>query len=764
MTDTLQSALHALRANDCSAFRPLLLPAGEPCTASRLEALLDVGDVREVHDTLRQQLCGLLETRHPSRKLSDAELNALVADHADPTTHGVWVHYPWSGRLVRVLPRDEFQELRSSRNRNKITADEQAVLRDLTLGVVGLSVGQATALTLALEGVGGRLRLADFDHLELSNLNRLRGGVHQLGVAKTLNTARAIAELDPYIDVDVFPEGVHAGNLDAFLTGAGRLDLVFDECDDLAVKVRLRERARALRIPVMMETSDRGLLDIERFDQEPQRPLFHGLVGDLKADDLEGLSTYDKVPTVMKIIGQRTMSSRMAASMIDIETTLPTWPQLASAVALGGSLNTDAARRLALGTLRGSGRFFVDVEQIVSDDAEHAAGDPPSFDVEISEEATSLALPRLRPGPGAVRDLVAWATTAPSGGNCQPWRFEWDGAVLRCLHDRTRSANYLDFRDFATHLAFGALLETLELAAPLAGLRAHTELVLAEDLIATVSFSPSRGAADLLSEQIPKRVTNRRLGERVPLPPDAAATLSAAARAAGGRLQLITQPDALDAAGRLLGRGDRVRLLNRLTHGEMMAELRWNAAEVEATRDGVDVATLELTPTDLAAMRMISSWRVLAMADRVGGGAGLEKPSRKAMASASGLALLTVRGQTAADRVRGGRALQRVWLTAAELGLAVQPMTAITHLFDRLAAGEVDALTAGGRESLAALRAGYEDLFDARADDAEIMLFRLAVAGPPTARSLRRRVDDVLVETRSAAPTDVPGPRAPAPG
>ena len=55
---------------------------------------------------------------------------------------------------------------------------EQRRLAELRVGVVGLSVGHSTALTLALEGVGGELRLADFDTLALSNLNRLRTGLH----------------------------------------------------------------------------------------------------------------------------------------------------------------------------------------------------------------------------------------------------------------------------------------------------------------------------------------------------------------------------------------------------------------------------------------------------------------------------------------------------------------------------------------------------------------------------------------------------------
>ena len=43
---------------------------------------------------------------------------------------------------------------------------------------------KATAIALAMERGCGRLKLADFDVVELSNLNRIRCGLHELGIAQ----------------------------------------------------------------------------------------------------------------------------------------------------------------------------------------------------------------------------------------------------------------------------------------------------------------------------------------------------------------------------------------------------------------------------------------------------------------------------------------------------------------------------------------------------------------------------------------------------
>ena len=93
---------------------------------------------------------------------------------------GIWIYYPWCQKLVHTLNEKEFIELRTSRNKYKITEEEREVLSLKTIGVIGLSVGQSVSLTLAMERGFGELRIADFDELELTNLNRLRSGIYNL--------------------------------------------------------------------------------------------------------------------------------------------------------------------------------------------------------------------------------------------------------------------------------------------------------------------------------------------------------------------------------------------------------------------------------------------------------------------------------------------------------------------------------------------------------------------------------------------------------
>ncbi|HEX6840146.1 MAG TPA: Rv1355c family protein [Stellaceae bacterium] len=360
-----------------TSWRPEILDLGSAEGRARLAALGRDGIVFSRHDTIDEQLRDLVACRHPAEDPDRAALERHVAAHLggrSSAEHGRWIHYPWSGRLVHLLPEDEFRELRSNRNRDKITADEQRRLRQGRIGVVGLSVGQASALTLALEGVGGAFRLADFDTLALSNLNRLRAGTHELGLNKAVLAARQMFEIDPYLDIEIFPAGLDEASIERFMgDGAGRIDVLVEECDDFFVKVLARHEARRRQIPVVMDTNDRGLLDIERFDLEPTRPLFHGLAGELDPERLRGLSMKEKLPYVMRIIDETAISPRLARSMPEIKRTLCTWPQLASGVALGGALVAHAVRRILLGQMSASGRFYVDIEAIVADPPPAAA-------------------------------------------------------------------------------------------------------------------------------------------------------------------------------------------------------------------------------------------------------------------------------------------------------------------------------------------------------------------------------------------------------
>lgn len=721
------------------AWYPLCLDRSVPAQAAVMDELMAGGEVIHVHDTIDAQLSDLIKCRNPKRMMfpEDELAQAVEAELAGAplNDHGRWVFYPWSRRLVHLLPPDDFLELRSDRNRNKITRAEQEKLAKLRVGLVGLSVGNAVAVTLALEGLFGELRLADFDTLDLSNMNRIRCGVHDIGVNKAVICARQIFEQNPYARITIYTDGLTRDNVESFIDDGGRLHILIDECDGLWAKLRIREEARARKIPVLMETSDRGLLDVERFDLEPDRPILHGLLGGLTSDEVDKLPPPMRVGLVLRVVGQDTMSPRAAASMLELGRTVRAFSQLGSDVTLGGATTSIAVRRLGLGLPLNSGRVYVDVSKMLS-----AVESPP-----VPQEAADPQRERDRL---FIREVVGAAILAPSASNSQPWRFVYRQQRLEVYTAPRDWSDAEPARPWAW-VAIGAALANVQITAAVRGRATEIKLFPRDadpTLVAELAFSPKPAPSgdDPLHKQITRRATNRRATARTHLSPVHLQVLMEAARANGAKLQVCGDQTGMEEIGALLGEADRLFCLSPDLHPEFFGELRWTADDARRRADGLDLATLELSPMDLAVLQLVRSPDVAQVLRLVNGGEAIAARSVAAVRSSAAVAYLTMPGRGPSAWVRGGQALQQVWLTASALGLAVQPCNNILKLFARVERFNGQGLKPDEISAVMELRDRLGRQFISSLGDADIAVLRFAHADPPSARSVRLPLDSVL--------------------
>lgn len=320
-------------------------------------------------DTIASQLEELAKI-HTIGQPPDA-IARFIAKEIEPYNHclnsyGSWIYYPWRQAVVHLLPKEAFEQVRTNRNQEKITHQEQRCLSKKCIGVIGLSVGHSAAITLVQEGICGEIRIADFDTIALSNLNRLRTSLVHLDLKKTTAAYRDIVEIDPYITVKIYPQGMNDQNMENFFLEGGKIDLLVEECDSLETKFKARNCAKKYGIPVVMDTNDRGLIDIERFDQEPNREIFHRIFKNLHPDSLSDLPQPEKLEVVFKLLGGReSLSPAMQDSIQKLGKTLVSFPQLASEVHLGGVLVTHVARNILLEKKMLSGRYYVELSELV---------------------------------------------------------------------------------------------------------------------------------------------------------------------------------------------------------------------------------------------------------------------------------------------------------------------------------------------------------------------------------------------------------------
>jgi tRNA A37 threonylcarbamoyladenosine dehydratase len=140
-----------------------------------------------------------------------------------------------------------------SRNIGWVTPDEQAILRTKRIAIAGGGgVGGVHLLTLARLGIT-RFHIADFDTFDVANINRQVGAMMStLGQPKADVLARMARDINPEIDIKIFPEGVTASNLDEFLDG---VNLYVDALDFFAFDARQRTFAACARLGIPATTA-----------------------------------------------------------------------------------------------------------------------------------------------------------------------------------------------------------------------------------------------------------------------------------------------------------------------------------------------------------------------------------------------------------------------------------------------------------------------------------------------------------------------------
>lgn len=261
---------------------------------------------------------------------------------------GEWFYFPWNKTLAHYLPHEEHQEIRTARNRNIITKEEQARLYGLTVAYAGLSVGSHGALTFALMGGARHIKIADPDEVSPSNLNRMRFDFLDIGRKKTDLVSEYIYQLNPYAEIEIFDSGVIEETMDAFLSGA---DVLVEETDNLEFKIRLRLAARERGIPVAMATDngDNIIIEVERFDLDKTKSLFNGVIGDVNLGMFKSFTPSDLPKLATKIAGPEFVTERMMSSLLQVGREIYSWPQLGDAATLSGVAIAYILKRLALG-------------------------------------------------------------------------------------------------------------------------------------------------------------------------------------------------------------------------------------------------------------------------------------------------------------------------------------------------------------------------------------------------------------------------------
>lgn len=350
-----------------------------------------------------------------------------------------------------------------------------------------------------------------------------------------------------------------------------------------------------------------------------------------------------------------------------------------------------------------------------------------------------------------ILDLARWA---PSGDNTQPWRFEIVGNDQIAVHGfDTRDHVVYDFDGHASQIAHGALIETVRIAASGFGCTATWALRsgcpdTAPIYDLCVRHEPGV-APDPLLQFIETRVVQRR-----PMRID---RLTAAQR------------QALTAAP---GPGYALSFFESLSDRLVLAKLLWDNAYIRLTcpeafevhrdviewgarfsKDRIPERAVGVDPLTGKLMRWVmQSWERVTFFNRYLLGTIAPRVQLDLVPALGCAAHILMeasrRPSSVTDFVQSGIAMQRIWLTAASVGLYLQPeMTPVIFNWYVRAGRSISSVPdIDGRA--AALAERLEGLGKIDCGDKLVFMCRVGSSSGPDARSTRKDLAQLMVGAR----------------
>jgi molybdopterin/thiamine biosynthesis adenylyltransferase/nitroreductase len=605
--------------------------------------------------------------------LLTTETSALPTDSASPSTPGAKFDY----------------DTAFSRNIGWITEWEQQQLRRKKVAIAGMGgVGSAHLLTLTRLGVGA-FRIADLDRYELVNLNRQVGAVMStLGRPKADVMAAQARDINPEVGMEIFGSGIDDGNIDAFLTGT---DLFVDGLDFFAIGIRrtVFRRCAELGIPAITAAPigfgssflifRPGGMTFERYfrleglpeDRQyvnfavalTPRGFHRSYLVDPSRMDLarrRGPSTAAAIQLCAGIVGTESVKVLLGRGKVRAAPYYHQFDAYAGRWKRGRLLFGNAGPLQSVKRMVGY-RVFGRLSQRARPIDESTAGS----DIE------------------RILDLARWA---PSGDNAQPWRFQIvdDTKIAVRIRVEGEAANIYDYNDGQpTLLSSGFLLETMRIAATRFARRARWEYKGRQGLDHQIEVHLPKDPSieeDPLCPYIVIRSVDRHPYRKVPLLPEQREALE---KTLGDELKIVWY-EGLRARWRMAllnARATDVRLRLRAAYDVHTRVLDWARA---LSPDGVPTTAIGLDPVTLGLMRWaMRKWSRIDFMNRFLLGTAiprLQLDLLPGMGCSGHFAVFRASEPDADDPVpsllRAGAALQRFWLTATRLGLALQPSLA----------------------------------------------------------------------------------------
>lgn len=189
--------------------------------------------------------------------------------------------------------------------------------------------------------------------------------------------------------------------------------------------------------------------------------------------------------------------------------------------------------------------------------------------------------------PAVLRELVRYATLAPSSHNTQCWKFGLSDQSVSILPDYQRRCPIVDPDDHHLFVSLGCAAENLMQAAAAMGFRGEAVFNTEKNESLDISLVRATEVRTSLFEVIPRRQSTREEFDARPLSNDELRLLETAGSGNGVRVHLLTDKQAMENVLDFVVQGNTAQMRDPAFVRELKDWIRFNGGQAARQGDGL---------------------------------------------------------------------------------------------------------------------------------------------------------------------------------
>ncbi|HPX89328.1 MAG TPA: hypothetical protein PL133_08665 [Methylophilaceae bacterium] len=260
-----------------------------------------------------------------------------------------------------------------------------------------------------------------------------------------------------------------------------------------------------------------------------------------------------------------------------------------------------------------------------------------------------------------LRELVRYATLAPSSHNTQCWKFRIENASISILPDLSRRCPAVDPDDHHLFVSLGCSAENLIQAALANGLMGNVTFDTAGGNALRISLESTRAFTSTLFQAIPERQSTRAEYDGKPLTRQELELLEKAGTGNGVRLILLAEREAMEKVLEYVVQGNTTQMNDRAFVEELKKWIRFSGDEAVRTGDGLYSAS--------SGNPSLPPWLGNLLFDFFFTPKNENDKYAKHVRSSAGIAIFVADDASPAHWVEVGRCYERFALQSAALGI-----------------------------------------------------------------------------------------------